>query len=98
MKKLFAQMIDDFEEGVKNLKDDAKKQNNETTKALIKLVKKVDKIAGTTKTSPMLNKPSAVTKSSPSTSSKSSKGKEPPPKQPNEATNKKKKSVNKDKT
>ena len=42
MKKLFAQMIDDFEEGVKNFKDDTKKENNETTKVLMKLVKKVD--------------------------------------------------------
>ena len=75
MKKLFAQMIDDFEEGVKNFKDDTKKENNETTKVLMKLVKKVDKIVGTPKTCPMSNKPSPVTKSSPSTSSKSSKGK-----------------------
>ena len=42
MKKMFTQMINDFEEGMDSLKDVTKKNNIETKKALMNMEKKID--------------------------------------------------------
>ena len=42
MKKMFTQMINDFEEGMDSLKDVTKKNNIETKKALMNMEEKID--------------------------------------------------------
>ena len=76
MKKMFTQMINDFEEGMDSLKDVTKKNNIETKKALMNMEKKIDKLSRATKATPASSVSSTGPVSSPKTSSKPSKAKD----------------------
>ena len=101
MKAIVGQMIDDFEDGIKELKEETRKQNTETMKTLENLQNKMEKMYKAKKIHPTSTQKSstarASTSSNPSSNPSSKPSSTKPSKTASEKSSKTKDTVNKTK-